>query len=253
MSALRLSAPDWCFLAPGADSQRYYEALAALGIEGAEMVAPERFGAARAAGLTIVNLSAPGMTRGLNRVEHHAALLPRIEATIRLAGSESIGHVIVFSGNRAGQPDAEGIDNVARGIEGLLPVAASCRVVLLLEMLNTFDHADYQASSSAYGAALLERVGSSSLRLLYDVYHMSRMGEDVVADLSAKVDAIAHVHVAEAPDRSTPRRDGVVPLEAVCRTLAAHGYRGYLGLEYVPSGDPLADLARAVAAVRAID
>lgn len=41
----------------------------------------QRREAARAAGLKLLNLSGPGMTEGLNRIEHHASLLPHCART----------------------------------------------------------------------------------------------------------------------------------------------------------------------------
>ena len=49
----RLSAADWCFFKQGMDPATYYGKLAEMGYSGVEMVAPERFGEAQSAGLTI--------------------------------------------------------------------------------------------------------------------------------------------------------------------------------------------------------
>lgn len=243
---LKLSAPDWCFFRPGVAPADYYARVRALGVGAVEMVPEERFAAARAAGLEILNLAAPGMMEGLNRRERHDELIPQIQAVVEQAAEHGIPAVIVFSGNREGQPDAEGLSQVALGLEKLLSVAEARGVCLWFEMLCARDHPDYQADRAAYGFELHRRVGSPALRLLYDVYHMAQMGEDFAADLAAHRDAIAHVHLADLPKRGCPASDERIPFRSLVRGFQEAGYAGWFGLEFLPRGEPLADLERAV-------
>jgi DNA polymerase-4 len=74
--------------------------------------------------LRILNMAGPGMTRGLNRREHHAELLPAIRDAIAHAAAHNIPMVIVFSGNRDGgstQPLVEplSIDEAFLDVGGL--------------------------------------------------------------------------------------------------------------------------------------
>ncbi|HEV2872652.1 MAG TPA: TIM barrel protein, partial [Actinomycetota bacterium] len=52
-------------------------------------------------------------------------------------------------------------------------------------------------------------------------------------------DRIGHVQIADAPGRHQPGT-GSLDLDRLLGKLAASGYDGYVGLEYVPSG-PSAD------------
>jgi hydroxypyruvate isomerase len=250
MKKLELSAPDWCFFKEPSDPAVYYRSLRRLGIAAVEMVDPVRWPSARDAGLSLLNISGPGMAEGLNRTEHHAELLPRLRATIAQAAGAGIPHVIVFSGNRCGQDDAEGKENVVAALKSLARDAQRAGVVLVFEMLCAQNHADYQADKSAYGFDVVKAVDSPAVRVLYDIYHMSRMGEDVVGDIVGNRDLIAHLHTAESPERSIPRRDGSIRYGAIAEAVTAAGYEGYWGLEFVPQHDALAELAEAVAAFR---
>jgi hydroxypyruvate isomerase len=247
---LRLSVPDWCFYDDKTDPVRYYQELRSLGIAGVEMVAPSRFSAARAAGLSILNQSGPGMTRGLNRIAHHAELLPAIRALINSAAAADIPQVIVFSGNRDGQDDAEGKANVIVGLKALAADAERAKVTLVFEMLCAQNHPDYQADHSAYGFDVVEAVASPAVKVLYDIYHMSRMGEDVIGDIVGHPELIAHLHTAESPARSAPRRDGEINYGAVVQAGLAAGYVGYWGLEFVPQADRASELRAAIATFR---
>jgi hydroxypyruvate isomerase len=244
--SLRFSVPDWCFYRADDDPAVYYRQLAALGITAVEMVASARWAAARAAGLEIINLAGPGMTRGLNRREHHASLLPEIREVIAQAGAAGIPHVIVFSGNREGQADAEGIANCVAGLKALAPDTEAAGVTLLFEMLNSLDHADYQADSGAYGFQVARGVGSPAVCALYDIYHLARMGEDVLADLPANLDLVAHLHVAETPRRTVPVAGGAIDYPAIVRAVQAAGYQGYWGLEFLPGEDRFGEITAAM-------
>jgi len=248
---LKLSAPDWCFLKPGITPATHYAKVKALGYGAVEMVAPENRAAARAAGLEILNLCAPGMQRGLNRLEHHAEQIPAIRACIDEAATAGIPQVIVFSGNRDGQPDAEGQANCITALRTLAREAAKARVTLVLEMLNSFDHGDYQANRSAYGFAVAKAVASPAVKVLYDLYHMVRMGDDPVADLCANLSLVAHLHLAEVPNRSVPLANGTIAHRTIVQQLANAGYGGWWGMEFIPTGDVYAELEQAVAAVQA--
>jgi hydroxypyruvate isomerase len=105
---MQLSAPDWCFFFNDMDPATYYRAIRDLGFTAVEMVDPNRWAAARAAGLKILNISGPGKTVGLNRLGLHGELLPAIRAEIATAATAGIPHVILFSGNRDGQDDQVG-------------------------------------------------------------------------------------------------------------------------------------------------
>jgi hydroxypyruvate isomerase len=247
MLELRLSAPDWCFYQDAPDPAAYYRKLKSLGITGVEMVEPSRWKHARAAGLAILNQSGPGMTHGLNRVANHAELLPELRTLMATAAAAKIPHVIVFSGNRQGQDDEEGERNVVSALKTLAPDAERAGVTLVFEMLCAQDHPDYQADHSSYGFAVVNAVGSPAVKVLYDLYHMSQMGEDVIHDVVAHRELIAHLHAAESPQRSVPRRDGQIRYGNIVEAIRRAGYAGYWGLEFIPRGDVMAELQEAVA------
>ena len=252
MIPIKISVPDWCYYAKIGPAETYYATLKRLGVDAVEMVPPERHALARTAGLAIINQSGPGMTEGLNRIENHAVLLPQIRAAVRQAAASAIPLVIVFSGNRNGQPDAAGLENCRRGLEQLMPDAEQHRVVLGFEMLCEANHPDYQASRSSYGFELCRMVNAPWLKLVYDIYHMQRSGDDAVADVTAHLAQIAHLHLAESPERNAPQADGNIPYRRIVPAIVKAGYSGYWGLEYRPQSQPLAELEQSIAMLRAL-
>jgi hydroxypyruvate isomerase len=245
MSKINLSAPDWCFFKPHYKPDDYYQTLARIGYAGVEMVDPARQRAAQAAGLSIVNMSGPGMTEGLNRAENHPTLIPALTAAIEEAGRNGIGQLIVFSGNTGGQDRAAGLDNCISALKLLATHAQKHRVTLAFEMLNTFDHPGYMADHSAFGFDIVKAIASPCVKVLYDIYHMHRMGEDVMEDLADNLPHIAHLHIAGSPKRDFPGADQQIDYAKIVRLLISRGYAGSWGMEFIPSGDSLDELEKA--------
>jgi len=251
MSKLRFSATEWSFFKSGLVPDDFYKRLVQIGIEAVEMTPEERWTPATKAGLKLLNIAAPGMTSGLNRLENHDALLPAIAEMITDAGDNGIAQIIVFSGNRVGQSDCQGKENCVVGLRELAPLAERAGVILALEMLCTKDHADYQADRSFFGFDVAREIDSPAVKVLYDIYHMHCMGEDVAEDIRENLDLIAHIHVAEEAKRSKPVARGGIDYATLFKSISAAGYSGYWGLEFIPQGNPLDELKEAVDLFRA--
>ena len=229
--SLILSAADWCFVKPEDDAQRYYRRLAESGYAAAEMVPPERRAMARAAGLRLLNFAGAS---GLNRAGNRSTVVAQMRQQIAELAAEKIGQLIVFSGNRAGQPPAVGIANCIAALKEVAGDAERAGIVLTFEVFNTFDHPDYDADHGNYGFAVARGVSSPAVKVLYDLYHMQRMGEDVAAKVIANLEYVAHLHVAGSPTRGFPGKDQSPDYAAVVQSIHGAGYRGAWGMEFLP-------------------
>jgi len=246
MSNLRFSVPEWSFWKDGFVAEQFYSQLKQMGVEAVEMTPPDRWPAARNAGLKLLNIAALGLGGSLNRCEQHEELLPCIEEQINLAKKNGISQVILFSGNRLGMSDFEGKQNCIAGIKELAPLAEKAGVTLVFEMLGSKDHPDYQADRSVFGFDIAREVDSPAVKVLYDIYHMYLMGEDVCADIIENLDVVAHIHVAEAQKRSRPVIGGKIDYAPIVKKISSAGYKGCWGLEFIPEGDGMAELKQTV-------
>jgi hypothetical protein len=88
----------------------------------------------------------------------------------------------------------------------------------------------------------------------YDFYHQQRglpQGGGVaplVAPLRGNVDLLGLLHVADVPGRHAPGT-GVMDYTAIYRGLRREGYRGWIAMEFLPTGDAAAELRKAAAEV----
>ena len=57
---------------------------------------------------------------------------------------------------------------------------------------------------------------------------------------------VGHYHVAGNPGRHEPDASQELNYPAIMRAVAATGFAGYVAQEFIPTGEPLAALAKAV-------
>src|SRR6187402_836264 len=101
-------------------------------------------------GRTPDGIQVGGIEKAFNRLEHHETLVKIYEPHLRAAAAGGAKQVIVFSGNREGLSDAQGLQNCATGLRRLLPLAEALGLTLCMELLNSrIDHPDYQCDRSA--------------------------------------------------------------------------------------------------------
>jgi len=107
------------------------------------------------------------------------------------------------------------IEPLAQGENGQYPLLRAHQVLSILDRLET-------------------EAGVFNARMLADVYHLSRNGDDILEVLTTMLPRIGHVQIADVPGRHEPGT-GALDFEEIFRVLAEHGYAGYVGLEYRPS------------------
>jgi hydroxypyruvate isomerase len=117
-------------------------------------------------------------------------------------------------------------------------LAEPALITVLVEPINEVDVPGYLVATPAAAIELIDAVGSVSVRLLYDAYHVARSGLDPCQNVLPLVPAIDHVQYADSPGRGAPGT-GTVDLRAFVRALEDAGYTGAIGLEFDPHGPTL--------------
>ncbi len=153
------------------------------------------------------------------------------------------GLIVVSGDTQPGVSSVEQRHAIAGALGRAAPIAAEHGICLLLEPLNSLiDHKGYFLDSTPEALGIVRDVGHPSVRLLYDLYHSTVMGEDPAAVLSGAGDLVGHVHLADAPGRHEPGT-GDIDWPRQLAALRTAGYEGALGLEYMPVRDTLSSLA----------
>ncbi len=176
---------------------------------------------------------------GLNKRSNHERIAAELTESIDLAAKHGIPGVICFSGNR--QPhmsEMEAIEATADGLRRIAPYAERKGVNLNLELLNSKrDHAGYQCDHTEWGVAVVQRVGSPRVKLLYDIYHMAIMEGDLIATIREHIQWIGHFHTAGNPGRNDMDDTQELNYAGICKAIAGTDYDLYVGHEFKPKGD----------------
>lgn len=150
-----------------------------------------------------------------------------------------LSDVLERDGSAAPAPPLSGKEKVASIVDGLRELAELARgynVTLLLEPLNTaLDHRGCFLDKSDLGVQIIQQVNSPQMQLLFDIYHMSMMGEDALAEIEKKKPWIGYLHVADRPGRHEPGT-GEIDYRAIAALLRRIGYSGYIGMEFSALG-----------------
>jgi hydroxypyruvate isomerase len=146
----------------------------------------------------------------------------------------------------------EGIRNCVAGYKEIMGYAEKKGVNLAIEMLNSRvdenmkGHPGYQGDHIDYCLEIIQQVGSPRFGLLFDIYHVQIMDGDIIRRIHQCKDAILHVHTAGNPGRAELDDRQEINYPPVMRALLDIGYQGYVGQEFIPTGDPVKGLRAAV-------
>jgi hydroxypyruvate isomerase len=239
---IRQSVCKWCYAAIPLDD--FCRAVKAMGFQSVELLGEKDWATVKQHGLTCAMANGPStIPVGFNRPSEHDRLMAESERLLPLVAAAGLPNMIVFSGNRGGMSDGEGLENCVRGLKRITPIAERVGVTVCMELLNSkVNHKDYMCDHTAWGAELVERVGSARFKLLYDIYHMQIMEGDVIRTIRDNFGAIAHFHTGGVPGRHELDATQELQYPAIMRAIVDLGYTGFVAQEFVPARDPLTSL-----------
>jgi hydroxypyruvate isomerase len=164
------------------------------------------------------------------RDEFRAAMAQSIDYC-RLSGATAI-HCMA---GRVAAPDRPAArDTLVENLKHAGELATTAGVTLLVEPLNPGDAPDYLYSTNAEAAEIIARVGSPNLRLMFDAYHVGRVGADIDREIETYMPLVGHIQIASIPARREPSLANGGHFPGFVRTLERLGYAGWIGAEYRP-------------------
>jgi hydroxypyruvate isomerase len=221
-----------------------------LGFQGIDLLYPDEWETARAAGLTVsmgyASRRKAFIPDGFNDPALHPVLIEELTTAIPKAAQAQVPNLIAMFGNRKGRSDADGIANCVAGLSKVAPVAEQHGVTICVELLNSkIDHKDYQGDHTAFGAEVMRRVNSPRVKLLYDIYHMQIMEGDVVRTIRENKAWIGHFHTGGVPGRHEIDDTQELNYHAIARAIADLGFAGFVAHEFMATSEPFAAIAAA--------
>jgi len=107
-------------------------------------------------------------------------------------------------------------------------------IQLLTEPVNSIDLPGFFLSTEQQTLALIDAMPDIDLRMQYDLYHMQKMGSDLLSSLPSVIDRVGHIQFSDLPGRTEPGL-GTIDFEPIFRLIDSLDYQGYVGAEYFPT------------------
>ena len=120
-----------------------------------------------------------------------------------------------------------------KNLQYAAPLLHDAGIKLLIEPVNTRDIPGFFLNNSKQALDIIKAVGSYNLYLQYDIYHMQVMEGDLAATLSANIELIPHMQLADNPGRNEPGT-GEINYGFLFGHIDRIGYQGWIGCEYKP-------------------
>ena len=198
----------------------------------------------------------PPFMVGPNNPANHDLFVANTTKMIDAAAESGICDcVTVFFGDERVNPFSEkvgskfslegGVRNCIAGYKKVVGHAEEKGVTLALELLSSIErdhpmkgHPGYQGDRLAQCQAVINQVGSSRLKLLFDSYHFSLMEPSKTPAEWIRhlgTDAIGHFHLAGKDNRNEPYLDEGIDHTACMQALVDIEWEGPVIHEYLPS------------------
>ena len=242
---IKQSVCQWCY--GGMSIKDLCSKAKKMGYQSVELLSENDWKTVSDAGLVCAVANGPtSIGYGWNNPKDHDKFVAGSERLIPLVAAAGIPQMIVFSGNRRGMPDAEGLKNCADGLKRIMPIAEKHGVTVIMELLNSrVDHKDYMCDHTEWGVELCKQVGSDRFKLLYDIYHMQIMEGDVIRTIEKHHQYIGHYHTGGNPGRAEIDETQELNYRRIVQAIVDTGFKGYLGQEFIPRKDAMTSLEAA--------
>lgn len=165
-----------------------------------------------------------------------------VETALRYADALGCPLLHVMAGIVVSADAAREAENVfVRNLKVAAAAAATRGIGLVIEPINPYDMPGYFLSGCDQARAIIDRVGADNLGLQLDLYHRQMTEGRVARAIADFADITRHVQIANPPHRRDPG-DGELNFPYLFEALAAAGYDGWIGCEYLPAGATLDSL-----------
>lgn len=126
-------------------------------------------------------------------------------------------------------------------------------LIMVMESMNhKIDHPGMFLHNIPQAYALAKAVGSPSVKVLFDFYHVQIQEGNLLPTFDYAYDEIAYVQVGDTPGRKEPT-SGEINYPKVLQYIHDKGYRGFVGMEHGIQKPGREGAMAALQAYRAID
>lgn len=185
--------------------------------------------------LAIAQFTAWGFEPGMNDPKNHQAFVEAVDKGCEVAKQLDCKLMTVVGGNdQRGMTQEQMHENIITALKLAAPIAEKNDVTLILEPMNIrVDHKGHCLYGSEKAVRICRAVGSTHVKINWDLYHMQISEGDLCGRLKDGFDQVGYLQLADNPGRNEPGT-GEIHYNRVLRQAKELGYTGYVGLECRP-------------------
>jgi len=191
-----------------------------------------------------------GLKHGVANPADRDALLADLREALISMEKLDCPSIILLSGDvvpglsRAAQHQSciDSLKAAAKLVEGKKIAGEPVR--LLLETIDPLENPKYYLTSANEAFEIVKAVNHPQVEFLYDFFHEQIAEGNLIDKLEKNIAHVALVHIADVPGRHEPGT-GEINYGSIFRKLGELKYRGTIAMEFLPTGDPVAQLQAA--------
>jgi hydroxypyruvate isomerase len=173
------------------------------------------------------------------------AFLTALKGLIPAAKRLQCKQIILLSGKRIeGAPPQSQHTASIEALKRAADVLSNANLVAVIEPIDRLENPTIYLDGVTEAFEIAHAVGSSNIRVLYDIYHEQREFGNLIAKFETNIDQVGLIHIADVPGRHEPGT-GEINYGNIYRKLAQLHYKGMIAMEFYPTGDIVETLRRA--------
>lgn len=121
--------------------------------------------------------------------------------------------------------------NLIENLKAIMAAVEPTGCIMTLEPLNPRNHPGLFLTKISQAMEICKAVGSPACKIVNDLYHQQIAEGDLIPNIDAAWDYIAHYHLGDSPGRKEPTT-GEINYRSIFKHLHAKGFDGVLGMEH---------------------
>ena len=192
-------------------------------------------------------------TAGMVDPAQHDAFLAELKKAVEY--HKVIGNrccTVITGPEVVGKPRGIQRRSVVDALKKAASVLEPTQLTVVVEPLNPINHAGYFLQTSDEAAEIMATVGSSHVKILFDIYHQQVTEGNLIHNIRTHWDHIGYFQVGDVPGRKEPGT-GEIHYRNVFKAIFDKGYKGMVGMEHGLSQPGRAGLLKCFAEYKAAD
>ena len=170
-------------------------------------------------------------------IDEQNAFLNEIKASIEVAKRVNAKWMTVVPGLKDFRKNIEyQTVNVINTLKKACDILEPHGLIMVLEPLNFKSHPGLFLTESPQANSICKAVGSSSCKILFDIYHQQIQEGNLLPNIENCWKEIAYFQIGDNPGRNEPYT-GEINYKNIFKYIYRKGYKGILGMEHGNSLD----------------